>query len=219
VWCAAAELALARRDAESALRILDRVFASVPGIEARGPRAVPRLALLRGDALAALARRQEAEDDFLGALESAVAQENVRIAWRAHAALVGLYREDNRAREANHHAQVARSMVAEIAAGLPGDELREQFAEGAERILERARSRSHGPGRPTRQSPEGLTARETEVVRLLAQGKSNKQIAEMLVVAERTVEGHVSSILAKLGFTSRAQAAVWASENSRAPGP
>lgn len=59
-------------------------------------------------------------------------------------------------------------------------------------------------------SASNLTRREREVSRLIAQGLSNRAIAEALVVTERTVEGHVSNILAKLGFHSRAQIAVWA---------
>jgi pimeloyl-ACP methyl ester carboxylesterase/DNA-binding CsgD family transcriptional regulator len=55
-----------------------------------------------------------------------------------------------------------------------------------------------------------LTAREREVASLLAQGKSNREIADALVVTERTVEGHVSNILSKLGFRSRAQISAWA---------
>lgn len=55
----------------------------------------------------------------------------------------------------------------------------------------------------------GLTRRERDVVLRVADGKSNRTIAEELVVTERTVEGHVSNILAKLGFRSRAQIAAW----------
>jgi pimeloyl-ACP methyl ester carboxylesterase/DNA-binding CsgD family transcriptional regulator len=61
-----------------------------------------------------------------------------------------------------------------------------------------------------------LTAREREVVSLLAQGKSNREIAAEMVVTERTVEGHVSNVLAKLGFRSRAQVSAWAVENGLA---
>ncbi|WP_433179665.1 ATP-binding protein [Actinoallomurus sp. CA-150999] len=60
-----------------------------------------------------------------------------------------------------------------------------------------------------RPEPEPLTRREAEVARLVAQGLSNKEIAARLVVASRTAEGHVERILAKLGFTSRTQIAVW----------
>jgi len=60
------------------------------------------------------------------------------------------------------------------------------------------------------ESPEALTGREAEVLRLLARGKANKQIASSLYVSEKTVKAHVSSILMKLGVQSRTQAALYA---------
>jgi DNA-binding NarL/FixJ family response regulator len=59
-------------------------------------------------------------------------------------------------------------------------------------------------------SPETLTERETEVLRLLAHGKANKEIARELSIGERTVKSHISSILAKLNVQSRTQAALHA---------
>lgn len=60
------------------------------------------------------------------------------------------------------------------------------------------------------ESPEVLTERETEVLRLLAQGKANKEIAAALIIGEKTVKTHVSNILSKLGVSSRTQAALYA---------
>ncbi len=60
------------------------------------------------------------------------------------------------------------------------------------------------------ESPETLTERETEVLRLLAEGHSNKEIAQILTIGEKTVKTHVSSILAKLNVSSRTQAALYA---------
>ncbi|MBP7693859.1 MAG: response regulator transcription factor [Anaerolineales bacterium] len=60
------------------------------------------------------------------------------------------------------------------------------------------------------ESPETLTERETEVLRLLAKGQSNKEIAQTLVIGEKTVKTHVSNILAKLSVPSRTQAALYA---------
>jgi two-component system, NarL family, response regulator LiaR len=60
------------------------------------------------------------------------------------------------------------------------------------------------------ESSEALTDREAEVLRLLARGKANKQIASSLYVSEKTVKAHVSSILMKLGVQSRTQAALYA---------
>jgi predicted ATPase/DNA-binding NarL/FixJ family response regulator len=54
-----------------------------------------------------------------------------------------------------------------------------------------------------------LTRRERQVSELLAQGRSNRDIAEALVISPRTAENHVDHILTKLGFTSRAQVAAW----------
>ena len=59
-------------------------------------------------------------------------------------------------------------------------------------------------------SPEALTEREIEVLRLLAHGQSNKEIARNLVIGEKTVKTHVSNILGKLGVPSRTQAALYA---------
>ena len=60
------------------------------------------------------------------------------------------------------------------------------------------------------ESPEALTERETDVLRLLAQGKANKEIARALDIGEKTVKTHVSNILSKLNVPSRTQAALYA---------
>ena len=64
----------------------------------------------------------------------------------------------------------------------------------------------------TKQEAELLTEREMEVLELLAEGKTNKQIAEELVISERTVKFHVSSILNKLGASNRTEAVALAAQ-------
>jgi len=59
-------------------------------------------------------------------------------------------------------------------------------------------------------TPDPLTSRELDVLRLIAQGRSNREIAEDLVLAEKTVRTHVSNILGKLHLASRTQAALYA---------
>jgi non-specific serine/threonine protein kinase len=56
---------------------------------------------------------------------------------------------------------------------------------------------------------EDLTPRELEIVELISEGLTNKKIAQRLVIAQRTAEGHVERILRKLGCDSRTQVAAW----------
>ena len=82
-------------------------------------------------------------------------------------------------------------------------------AEGAQGTPAAAASVSASP------SPSPLSPREEEVLREIAQGASNKEIARRLDIAETTVKIHVQHILRKLGLSSRVQAAVYASDRIR----
>lgn len=75
-------------------------------------------------------------------------------------------------------------------------------------LAQRMRQRRSDPG-----PVEALTDREREVIGLLAQGASNKEIASALFITERTARTHVSNILGKLGLASRTQAALYAVEH------
>ena len=64
-----------------------------------------------------------------------------------------------------------------------------------------------------------LTPREREILVLVAQGRSNREIARILLISERTARTHVSNVLTKLGLASRTQAALWAVREGLVPGP
>ncbi len=86
--------------------------------------------------------------------------------------------------------------------------------------IERAKGASQeivATGQQSSPDVRALSPRERDVALLVAQGRSNHEISEALVIAERTTESHVAHILNKLGLRSRAQLAVWALEHGLSP--
>jgi two-component system, NarL family, response regulator LiaR len=113
-----------------------------------------------------------------------------------------------------------RLVIDAVEAGAAGYLLKES---GPEELIEAIRAAAKGEVRlhpkaqkrlikevRTPEMRESLTERETETLRLIARGMSNKEIAENLTVSEVTVKTHVSSILSKLNLQSRTQAALFA---------
>ncbi|MFN8507024.1 MAG: response regulator transcription factor [Dehalococcoidia bacterium] len=83
-------------------------------------------------------------------------------------------------------------------------------AQGQVQLSPQAAARLMREMRAPEQQPEPLTERETDVLKLLAVGRANKEIARDLMIGEKTVKTHVSNILGKLGVQSRTQAALHA---------
>ena len=115
-----------------------------------------------------------------------------------------------------------------------GPELRRFWEAGRAVSLEEAIEEAlafaeHAPPRVTPSEPSGvagtitlLSSRERDVAYLIARGYSNPQISTELMITRRTVESHVTTILSKLGLSSRTQLALWAVEHglsSSAGGP
>ena len=200
---ARAELALARGRPDLALGILDQLLA--PGCGDQQPEQIgPVTAMrLRGEALANLKRDAEAERALCGARDDARAMGALPALWRIHLALGALYRRTRRD-EAASEFRTAREIVARLAAGVPDEPLRDNFLREADRRIPSPTARQ-----AAKQESGGLTEREIAVVRLIAQGKANLEIADALFVSKRTVETHIGNIFAKLGVSSRGQIATW----------
>jgi DNA-binding NarL/FixJ family response regulator len=103
----------------------------------------------------------------------------------------------------------ARELADAVRVVAAGDAL---LSPGVTRRLIAEFARMGAPRGPSRDSLDGLTERECEVLALVARGMSNAEIAGRLVVAEQTIKTHVSRILMKLGLRDRTQAVVLAYE-------
>jgi DNA-binding NarL/FixJ family response regulator len=111
------------------------------------------------------------------------------------------------------------SLLARARAALAEDVFVQEQATGQETSLEKAVAYAldiadKGEATQTaRKKLDALTPREREVAALIAQAKSNGEIAEELVLSKRTVEKHIANIRAKLAFTKRTQIVRWAMES------
>jgi len=206
VWCARAELALARGKPNHALAITDHLIASAANISAE--RNILRVSKLRGEALAALHQRAEAKIALQRAQEIARAQGARSMQWRIAVALGKLNQTLHHHEEAELAFSTAQRIIEELAANIPDKSLQEHFLASATAMIPHTHPLSLL--RATKQALSGLTPREREVATLIGQGKSNREIADRLVVSERTVETHVRNVLTKLDFTSRSRIAAWA---------
>jgi DNA-binding CsgD family transcriptional regulator len=166
---------------------------------------------LLGEAATMLGRPAQAKDAYQAAL--AVCQ---KVRFRPELALIRLDLAEllvsnypSEKAQAVNHLKIA---TAEFEAMHMQPSLaRARELEGRAALARQSRS-SVRPGATLPESPEPLTEREREVAALLAQGMSNREIAEMLVISESTAEVHVKHILSKLGLRSRSQVAVWAAQ-------
>ena len=192
------EIALAAGDVVAAREAADRLAATADVLGA---------ALLHAMALRADAAVRLAEGDVDGALGG------LRRAWEAWIALDAPY-EAARVRVLT--AMACRALGDHDGEALELAAAREAFERlGATPDLERLATieRDGAPGAAAAPLPGGLSAREVEVLRLLAAGHTNRAIAETLTISERTVDRHVSNIYTKLDVSTRAAATAFAYEH------
>ena len=157
----------------------------------------------RGELLRYLRRLGRPAEPFAGCPEEFAA--GLRGDWRAAAAAVAVdpYAQALELAESPDPDTVLAALACldGLGAGPAATLVRRRLRElGVQRI-------PRGPTPATRENPAGLTERQLDVLGLLAEGLSNPEIAERLVLSVRTVDHHVSAILTKLGVSSRREAA------------
>ncbi|MBW3620491.1 MAG: LuxR C-terminal-related transcriptional regulator [Actinobacteria bacterium] len=149
----------------------------------------------------------------LAAGDAAQACVVLRRAWRSWQSL-----------RAPYEAARVRILLARACRALDDHDTAEMELDAARRVLEELDAApalaevdelSRRPG-PSADAPGGLTPRELEVLRLVATGATNREIADTLVISEKTVARHLSNMFTKLGLRTRAAATAWAYEHELA---
>ena len=204
-----AELALVQHQPDLALQRCEQLLSTAP--QRAGETAehvIPRLWKCQGEALCRAWPGEEAIQVLEEARRGAKLQQYLPLLWQIERSLGRVYQRQRRLEEAQQAFAAARQGIALLSESIEDPALREHFEQTAYATLPKEKPVS--PRRATASQYGGLTEREREVAALIGQGKSNAEIAELLVVSKRTVETYVSSVLSKLGVPSRHQIALWA---------
>ncbi len=220
LWYARAELAAVQNDPALALHLIEQLAMMARlTVPAGLPAVLPRLVLLQTEIL--LNQKSVSTDQLLPVrAELQTAYEIVQargarpIMLRLCLKLGQIDRVQNRHAEADQEFALARQLIDELAAEIPDPALRGNFLTQALALF--PTSRSISARQEEKRKFGGLTERERQVAAFIAQGKSNREIADALFVGERTIETHVSNILSKLGFDARTQIAAWAADKGLA---
>ncbi|MEP7381393.1 MAG: AAA family ATPase [Gemmatimonadota bacterium] len=197
--------ALAAGDWEAALAVVGE-----GDVEQDTAGGIPCVLLVRAQALTGLARWADAHATLGAARREAERQGARPLAWRIEAAQGRVHLGLRRRVEARRAFDAARALAQALAEPLNEPALLDRFEIALAREAPASPSRSKA--QTAKAAHGGLTKRERDAAALIADGLSNRAIARSLGIGERTVEGYVAAALAKLGFSSRAQIAVWASE-------
>ena len=204
-------LALAQKQPEVALRIAKQLVASAPNADnVPTTQPIPHLLALKGEALIMLQRFDEAAEALQNAKRGAQERQDPSLLWNIHCVVGHLEQLSKHEDAAQREFSTAKEIITSLAASIYDDVLRTHFLQAALKSLPKEKTLS--PRRAEAEKFGGLTERERTIVVLIAQGKSNRSIADELIVSERTVETHISNIFYKLNFSSRTQIAAWAVE-------
>jgi DNA-binding CsgD family transcriptional regulator/tetratricopeptide (TPR) repeat protein len=214
------ELAIARQNPDQILQLIDEK----PEIPTSTDAAFGMLPFFQGPALRRKAqalqwldRDDEAEQTLLQTIQQYANHSLTHGLWQIYLTLGQLYFANSRPEQAREMFSLAREHIDTLAATIDEATLREGFARRAAALIPEIQSLT--PRQSMKRDFGGLTQRERQVAAVIAQGLSNQEIAESLVVSIKTVEAHITRILSKLGFHSRAQIAAWAVEKGLASAP
>lgn len=214
------ELALAQQEPTRMLQLLDDLLA-IPFATDKTTGMIPIFqgpALsLKAQALLLLGRLDEAGQVQRQIVGVYIKYGFVHGLWRMYGLLGQIYLAASRLEQAREMFTHARTLIDAVAASIDDEDLRENFRRRATAMIPAVQPPA--PQQAARQEFGGLTRREQQVVVIVAQGLSNQEIADELVVSVKTVEAHVTRILYKLGFSSRSQIAAWAVDKGIASAP
>jgi predicted ATPase/DNA-binding CsgD family transcriptional regulator len=205
-----ARLELEKGQPQNTIQILDSLLESSIQLSGQEDLQSPYLNFMRGDALVRLGRVSEARHSLQKARSAAADLGGLPLLWRIQYSLAKSYREQD-AQSAEREMEHAREIVIRLAEALPNREQRTHFVDAAFALLTFSEACPSRNDNLPNESP--LTVREMEVVDLIKAGKSNQEIADILVLSKRTVEKHISNILFKLMLNTRAQIIVWGLQN------
>jgi ATP/maltotriose-dependent transcriptional regulator MalT len=198
MYAALARVELGRGDRDAARGWVERAEATLAGLrlplaDAWTRHARAAIALADGEAADAAALALEAVE-FAESIEAAIAAARCRTL--AGEALAAAGRRDDAVREL----QRAEAELSALGAARYRDEAARELRRLGERVTARQR-------RATGEGLDALSGREREIADLVAAGRTNREIGGELFLSEKTVEGHLTRIFAKLGVTSRAEVA------------
>lgn len=200
-----AKVALAKGRPQEALQLAEELIGSAPGTDKS--QFIPALLTLKAEALIELRHMDAARQVLDNALRGAE-QRNARPwLWEIRATRGRLHQLLKEKDLANIEFSKARETAHAMANTIEDPSMRADFLRATAGTLPNEKTKT------LRQAEKGkfggLTMREREVALLIRDGKSNREIADTLIVSERTIEGHVGSILQKLEYNSRSQIAAW----------
>src|SRR6266566_5831425 len=150
---------------------------------------IPALLKLRGEALFALDQVEEALSALEEARRGAQEQGALPLLWQIHRSLGRVYAAAKQKQFAHQAFAAAREVIESLAASLDETELRERFLQAALSSMPKEQPRT--PRQSATHAFGGLSEREREIAQLIAQGRSNREIAAAFSISERTVETHL----------------------------